>query len=235
MNIIWLTKLLLAHFLTDFALQPKKWIDQRNQKHFSSGYLYLHATVTAVFAGTFVGWQYWKIAIVIFITHLVIDGWKSYQKQSIVYFLIDQFLHLLVIFGSWYFIFGKPADLSTWWKDVNSDVNFWIILAAVVFLTAPSAILIGQLTQYWRNQLEQEADTLANAGKWIGIFERIIILVLVLQNQYEAIGLLVAAKTILRFSENSRTEVKTEYLLIGTLISIALAIAVGLLVIKLSH
>ena len=59
MNFIWLIKLLLAHLLTDFVLQPKEWIDRRNEKHFLSGYLYLHAGVTALVAWLFMGWGYW--------------------------------------------------------------------------------------------------------------------------------------------------------------------------------
>jgi hypothetical protein len=60
--------------------------------------------------------------------------------------------------------------------------------------------------------------------------ERIIILIFVLQGQYSAIGLLVAAKGIIRFNEKDRPEIKTEYLVIGTLLSIAMAIIAGLLV-----
>jgi hypothetical protein len=50
-----------------------------------------------------------------------------------------------------------------------------------------------------------------------------------LQSQYSAIGLLVTAKGIIRFNEKDRPEIKTEYLVIGTLMSIALAIIAGLL------
>ena len=39
-----------------------------------------------------------------------------------------------------------------------------------------------------------DAEALGNAGKWIGIIERLGILTLVLNHQYEAIGLLIAAK-----------------------------------------
>lgn len=43
------------------------------------------------------------------------------------------------------------------------------------------------------------------------------------------IGLLVTAKGIIRFGERDRPEIKTEYLVIGTLLSIGIAIATGLL------
>lgn len=226
---IWLTKLILSHLLTDFILQPKSWVTERNSKHFASVKLYLHGFITAALALVIIGWQYWPVAIIILVTHIVIDGWKSYQQQTAVYFITDQLLHLLVIFGCWYVTFISWADVISTWQQVNQNLSIWKTVTAVVFLTAPAGILIGQLTQQWRDKLP-EADSLANAGKWIGITERIIILLFVLYNEYSAIGLLVAAKGIIRFSEKDRQEIKTEYLVIGTLMSIVLAIVTGLVV-----
>ena len=107
-----------------------------------------------------------------------------------------------------------------------------IIITAYVFVTFPVGILIGQLTKKWREQIA-DAPTLGNAGKWIGIIERIVILTLVFNHQYAAMGLLITAKSLLRFSEANRAEIKTEYLLIGTLISITIAILTGLIALKL--
>jgi hypothetical protein len=72
-----------------------------------------------------------------------------------------------------------------------------------------------------------EDKSLENAGRWIGRLERFLILTLVLLKQYEAIGLLVAAKSIFRFSESRNVG---EYILVGTLISFTIAIIVGLIV-----
>jgi len=226
---IWLTKLLLSHLITDFELQPRSWVDDRNQKHFASARLYLHGLITASLAYLLMGWQYWLVASVILITHIVIDGWKSYQQQTSTYFLIDQSLHLLVITACWYFTFIKWSEVVVAWQHLNTQVPLWKTITAFVFLTSPAGILIGQITKPWRDKLP-EAENLANAGKWIGIIERIIILLFVLQNQFSAIGLLVAAKGIIRFNEKDRPEIKTEYLVIGTLMSIALAVITGLLI-----
>jgi hypothetical protein len=175
------------------------------------------------------------IAIIILVTHALIDGWKSYRKPTVTFFLIDQFLHVFVIFGCWYFSFFEFSDIKAVWKVINTNSDAWIMLTAFIFLTMPAGIFIGQVTKKWRDQIPgPNSETLANAGKWIGIFERTIILTLVLLRQYEAIGLLVAAKTILRFSENNRPEIKTEYLLIGTLLSIGLAILTGIVVNQLT-
>ena len=227
MQIIWLIKIILAHLLTDLVLQPASWIESRNKKHFSSVHLYLHGSITAIVALLLIGVHYWLIAIIILVTHTIIDGWKSYQPNDIKYFLVDQCLHLLVILVCWYFLFLNFDDLISALQSINTK-NTLAIITAYVFVTFPAGILIGQLTKKWREQIA-DAPALGNAGKWIGIIERIVILTLVFNNQYEAIGLLIAAKSLLRFSEANRPEVKTEYLLIGTLISITIAILTGLL------
>jgi hypothetical protein len=226
---IWLTRLILSHLITDFILQPKSWVDDRTAKHFASAKLYLHGFITALFAFIITGFQHWLVAIVILVTHTVIDGWKSYQKQTAAYFVADQLLHLLVILGCWYFTFITWGDVTTAWQKVNQNLSVWKTITAFVFLTTPAGILIGQLTRQWRDKLP-EAESLANAGKWIGMAERIIILIFVLYGEYSAIGLLVAAKGIIRFNEKDRQEIKTEYLVIGTLLSITLAMAAGLVV-----
>ena len=124
-------------------------------------------------------------------------------------------------------VFYDPAILRGLRSQVSNNDHFWIVATAVVFLTSPAGIFIGKMTKQWRDKIE-DAESLANAGKWIGMVERIIVLILVLQNQYSAIGLLVTAKGIIRFNEKDRPEAKTEYLVIGTLLSIGLAIVVGL-------
>lgn len=231
MYLVWLIKLILAHLLTDFILQPSAWIDSRNKKHFTSPHLYIHGFITAVVAQLLIGFQYWLVGSVIFITHVLIDGWKSYQPNITRYFLIDQALHLLVIFVCWYFLFLDNDDIVYAWEKINTKKNI-VLITAFVFVTFPAGILIGQLTRKWREQIV-DGLTLGNAGKWIGIIERIVILTLVLNHQYEAIGLLIAAKSLLRFSEANRPEIKTEYLLIGTLISITIAILAGLAALEL--
>lgn len=226
---IWLIKLVLAHLLTDFVLQPSGWIESRNRRHFNSGKLYLHGFVTALVAWILIGWSYWLVALVILITHTLIDGWKSYQKKNVIYFLADQLMHLAVIFACWYFTFIQWANVHYALGRLNGNEHFWLIATAAVFLTMPAGILIGELTKNWRDQIP-DSENLASAGKWIGVVERIIILIFVIQSQYSAIGLLIAAKGIIRFNEKDRQEIKTEYLVIGTLLSMAIAIVTGLLI-----
>jgi hypothetical protein len=228
MSLIWLIKVLFSHLLTDFVLQKSSWIAERQTKHFKSKFLYLHTVITALGVLLVIGPIYWQVIAIIFISHTIIDGWKSYQLTNAKNFIIDQLLHLTVIIGCWYFTFHNFNDIEVLRQKLNGSQNFWILITSILFLTLPSAFLIGELTKKWR-QLLVNQTALANAGRWIGIIERIIIFTLIFQTQYEATGLLIAAKTIIRFADDRRTEEKTEYLLIGTLISIGIAMLVGIL------
>lgn len=223
---IWLLKLIVSHLLTDFVLQPKSWIDNRNRKHFASPMLYLHGLVTAAVALLFIGIQYWIVACIILVTHILIDGWKSYRREAITYFIIDQLMHFLVIFACWYYLFVSSTELLKGYHSTILNNKFWILTTATIFLTTPAGILIGQLTKGWREKISNP-ESLANAGKWIGIIERLIVFIFVLLGQYAAISLLIAAKGIIRFNEKDRPEVKTEYLVIGTLMSIGIALLIG--------
>ena len=68
-----------------------------------------------------------------------------------------------------------------------------------------------------------------NTGRVIGILERIIIYVAVLTDQIAAIGLVLAVKGLARFKEMDDRPF-AEYVLVGTLLSLLLAVSVALLV-----
>jgi hypothetical protein len=65
-----------------------------------------------------------------------------------------------------------------------------------------------------------------NAGRFIGVLERLLVYVVVLQGQYMAIGLILAAKGFARFKELDERDF-AEYVLIGTLLSVTSAVAAG--------
>ena len=82
---------------------------------------------------------------------------------------------------------------------------------------------------YSVNVPEAKPDSGFNAGALIGDIERWLILAFVILQRYEAIGLLIAAKSIIRFGEKDTA--KTEYVLAGTLMSIFIVVMTGLMVI----
>jgi len=220
-NIIWLIKIVLAHLISDFGLQKTDWIQHRNQFRIKSKYLYLHILITGITALLLVGFEYWKLIGIITITHFLIDLAKSYSAPNFKNFLLDQFAHLAIIILCWAVNFDLLPSKTELLEFYNHN-PFWIYVATIFFLTLPSSIIIGQATKQWHIP-----PGLRNAGKYIGIIERILICLFVCIGKYEAIGLLLTGKSILRYSPNNEEE-KTEYLLVGTLLSIALAIGTGL-------
>ena len=81
------------------------------------------------------------------------------------------------------------------------------------------------LKQYSVN-MPEEQDSGFNAGALIGTIERWLILIFVCLQRYDALGLLIAAKSIIRFSEAQNK--KSEYVLAGTLLSIFIAVLAGM-------
>ena len=83
----------------------------------------------------------------------------------------------------------------------------------------------------WTFAEDNSDDSLKNAGKYIGILERLFVFGFIILNQWSAIGLLIAAKSVFRFGDLSRAKDRklTEYMLIGSLLSFGIAIIIGLL------
>ena len=74
--------------------------------------------------------------------------------------------------------------------------------------------------------LPMNENTLLKAGKIIGSLERVISFTLIAFNQFAAVGFIIATKSILRFRDLDTA--KTEYVLIGSLLSFGIAILFGI-------
>lgn len=235
--LVLLLQWLAAHFFADFILQTKKLIQNKRDHKAASWFLYVHCLLHAGLIYLFLpDKSLWQIPVIIFITHYIIDLWKLYQKENALSFFIDQFLHIIVIVIIW-MIWYQPLNwMNTHVSEFLNNYNFWLVTTAYLITIFPMAFILGYLTQRWRKDLEQgtsrSATSLSEAGKWIGIFERILVLTFVLNNHFEGIGFLITAKSILRFNDikgdNMRKE--AEYVLIGTLMSFALSIGIGIIV-----
>jgi len=105
--------------------------------------------------------------------------------------------------------------------------DHYLILSAFYFaMVFPAGWLIGAIIKNQLTQLPRASSGIAKAGWLIGVLERIIVFTFVLRGQYEAIGLLIAAKSILRFRDHD-ADLQTEYVLVGTLCSLLFALAAG--------
>jgi hypothetical protein len=221
-------QLLLAHLLGDFVFQPDKWVADKKVKKLKSGYLYLHILLHFALA-CIVIWNtgfIWMAALLAII-HGIIDIVKLYaqtERTERGWFILDQMLHVLSLIA-----------ITLVWVDVNLanytiDERFWVYATAVLLLTTPASIIIKKVISLWTPDENgtKEAD-LQNAGKYIGILERLFVFFFIMTGYFASIGFLMAAKSIFRFGDLTKSNDRklTEYVLIGTLMSFGLAIAAG--------
>lgn len=231
-----ITKLILAHFIGDFIFQPKRWVKDKECLKAKSLKLYIHGLIHGLLV-LLILWDfnYWLLALSVTALHIIIDGIKLYSQKDenkSEWFLIDQALHIISIFVLWILFFKPELNLALLFENTY----IWVYLTAFIFITIVTSIVIRELMSNWTNALnESSEDSLSNAGKYIGMLERILILIFVVTGHWEGIGFLVAAKSVFRFGDlkESKNRKLTEYILIGTLLSFAIALFTGLVLLKL--
>jgi hypothetical protein len=237
MELIILLRLFLAHLLGDFLLQPTKWVKAKSNKKERAPEMYYH--VLAVTALTYLflwDWGKWYLPLIVMFSHLIIDIWKSHCNHTFGYFLADQFLHILVIVSVWTIFYFDANTVFTWIPKYLNSAHFWILIIAYYLVTGPLGIAIGNATGKWQKDAGMDTAGLDKAGMWIGRCERVLVLTFIITNQYTALGFLMAAKSLLRFGDaEGRTQKKTEYILVGTLMSFASAAIIGTVVNYLLH
>ena len=246
MNFSWglFSNLLLAHLVSDFFLQTQKMVDNKNSRHMFGSAIYKHVVIVTLLSCVAVGSvDFLPYALLIGGTHWVIDLAKvRFKKHPLWPFVIDQMCHLMIL--AW-----VTARFQTGWEQwalipLNIAASLPLICAALVFLTTPSNILIREVFDLQKAPLEDfmikvpksEKDALPrlkDVGALIGTLERCLTFVFVLNGNYQAVGFIVAAKSILRFRESEGA--RAEYVLVGTLLSFSIAVLCALAVLWIKH
>jgi len=229
-------KLLLAHFIGDFLFQPKSWVVEKEKLKVRSFKFYIHLFTHGILVLLFLwNFNFWLLTLLIVFLHGIIDAIKLYfqsEKNKLSWFFIDQALHITSIFVLWVLFFEPELKIDA----LHADKSIWIYSAAIIFITFVSGIIMQVLMSGWAKVLnEKNDDSLIYAGKVIGLLERMFVFILVVTDNWDGIGFLLAAKSVFRFGDlkESKDRKLTEYILIGTLISFGLALASGMLVLKL--
>ncbi|MEB8347516.1 DUF3307 domain-containing protein [Flavobacteriaceae bacterium KMM 6898] len=221
-------KLILAHLIGDFVLQPNKWVIHKEANKVKSKYLYFHTLIHFLLIILLL-WDigYWKLALLISFSHFAIDLLKLYAgiwtKKKNVLFFMDQALHVVVLYVCAYY---NNLVEHTIFLFQHLD---WALITAVVFVTFPAGVIMGKLLEGFSDQIQIDHKSLPNAGKYIGIIERLFVLLFIIMGRWEVIGLLITAKSVFRFNDlkESNNRKLTEYILIGTLLSFGIAILTG--------
>lgn len=227
-------KLIAVHLLVDFFLQTDASIKDKEEKKFKSVKLLIHVVLHGLL--TFIVLipeslgAYWMVPIIIIVSHWIIDALKLQfqnrkQGNQSIWFLADQLAHFLVITGIWFVLEGSKYTI-----EVLLTQDVFLLALLVLFLTNPSAIIVKVLISGWTPaEKTKEKHSLVNAGKYIGILERLFIFGFVISNNWEGIGFLLAAKSVFRFGDlhDAKDRNLTEYILIGTLLSFGIAMLTG--------
>jgi hypothetical protein len=191
--------------------------------------------------------------IMITITHIIIDGLKIRlsktpdinTRKEFLLFAGDQFLHVFIILLLWLSYISGWQRINNTIIELFTDYRLLLRLLGYLLMIGPVGYFIHFVTKRWANDLNPE-DSLKNAGKWIGILERVLIITFIYADRFEAIGFLIAAKSLLRVTDKPEipgaqpgqarpfsSRKHTEYVLIGTFLSFAIAIISGLIINRL--
>ena len=234
----------LAHLLSDFVFQTHRLVEQKRRgrpfAYFLHGLTHYLAAVILVgffIAGSALLLRTHLVLLALTLVHLLIDfakirlTKKTLINDGSVAFVSDQLAHLLtVVFAAWLLSPGMSflalvAPLQTSRSLGNKFLAVPVIYIAVIF---GGGYLIRFLTRSLAEsvrdeELEKAGEQLQNAGLYIGWLERFLILTALLQRSPAAVGLILTAKTIARYPEFKSARF-AEYVLIGTLLSVSLAL-----------
>ncbi|MDH5597875.1 MAG: DUF3307 domain-containing protein [Cyclobacteriaceae bacterium] len=227
--ILLLIKLLIAHSVGDFVLQPKKWVEDKKQKKHKSVFLYIHILIHTLTLAAILkfDWNYWLVYAIIPVSHYMIDLIKvnlENRNNSKALFVLDQLAHLVII-SLFVFIYEPYRFDLTFLYSFKS----LLLALALISITSIASVVMKLIMSHW--EVEGNNESLENAGNYIGILERLFVFGFIVLNQWQAIGLLIAAKSVFRFGDLSKARDRklTEYILIGTLLSFGMAILIGTL------
>jgi|ERR1700730_17011115 len=244
--------LYLGHLLTDFVFQTHSLVERKKHGNLSS-YLW-HGVVhylTAIFVlGFLVHASIFsrRTHFVIFgltVVHLIVDLVKTTltRKRLVVdgfwAYAFDQAAHLITVMAAAWLIsptvsFSDAIFLIEKGRNIpNRILVVAVTYAAVVF---GGGYLIRLLTKGLMDRAEKETpakeEQLQNAGLYIGWLERFLVLTALLLHAPATVGLILTAKSIARYPE-FKSYSFAEYFLIGTLLSISMALLAGVLLSKL--
>lgn len=227
-----LVLILLGHILGDFYFQTNKMVLERKEKYgavLKHGIVYALTMMIVLVIGSpnIIGAI--GLGVLVGSLHLLIDSMKFvYEKNSQNnvewitknVFVIDQVTHLSTIVLAWLLIGKNLAVRGCFMIKIGSVTMFPIVIMfGILSILRPVGIWIAESDLRKYKPTENENKDLKNAGRIIGYWERLIVFILLINQQFGAIGLVLTAKSVARFKEIEANQNLAEYYLIGTLMS----------------
>lgn len=222
--------LVLAHLAGDFLFQSDAEVEAKRAGRIAAHGQ--HAAVHAALAYVCMGvWTEWWLAIVIGLSHGVIDLMKEAivrqmgrageppRGRRAFVFVTDQLLHLAVIVAAVIiaaeFLLIDPAAVPIWIEWFGAEaMTICLALIGLIVTTGLGAVVIGFGTEPYlehlkaaaRREAEMESDAdvrrgFPKGGRIIGLLERALVFLFVITGNMTGVGFLVAAKSVFRFGE----------------------------------
>ncbi|MGA8142944.1 MAG: DUF3307 domain-containing protein [Candidatus Acidiferrales bacterium] len=242
----------LAHLFTDFVFQNSRIIELK-QSGRVGGYLrhggihYVSAILIGGFflPGAILSMRFQVVVLALTLLHLAIDFGKIRMAQAhltgdgTLPFVGDQLLHAATVGVAAWFIAGSiPLSALILQLSAMRGAGNRILLAMAVYVGVIFAggYLIRSMTRPLMThvRVRESHSELTHAGMYIGWLERFLVLTALLLHSPATVGLIIAAKSIARYPE-FRNEQFAEYFLIGTLLSISIAILGGVILQKVFY
>ncbi|MGQ0567199.1 MAG: DUF3307 domain-containing protein [Gemmobacter sp.] len=210
-----LAALLLAHVLADFVFQTNWMVANKKAVLPLAAHIGVVLATAVLAAGTL-----HPVLFALALAHLGIDLVKTHSgTKGLSPFLLDQAAHLVTLVA----VAAVEPDL---WAQGLWSAQPWLpgtmaLVAGFILATRAGGFAMGMLMVPWG---DVGLGGLPGGGRIIGLLERGLIFVLVLTGQAGGIGLLIAAKSVLRFGAVKEEGRLSEYVIIGTLASFGWAI-----------
>ena len=215
--------LLSAHVFGDFLLQTNAMVRNKGK-----GWVLLFHTVLhgALAYGLLQQWSAWPIPVSVAVMHSAIDWVKGRCRRSARAFVVDQVSHVVSLA-----VIAAVGHWLGWCGPFEGQGWQWIVgFAGFVASVFGVGFYVGEIAGKLAEANGELADSikagLRDGGKQIGRLERALIFAFILVGEPTGIGFLVAAKSILRF-EDAKQRLVAEYVIIGTLWSFGLAMALA--------
>ena len=177
----------------------------------------LYSILTYFFVGE---WRHWFIVPVFLLIYYIFE---RVQSQSARAWIVKESFRIIALYGLALIGAGIfPIEFSI------VKIELMLLAAGGLLTVFGIGDFVGKMSGKLALKNNLSWQGLENGGMWIGRLERFLIFLLIFMNAPAGIGFLVAAKSILRFSETKEDQRVAEYVLIGTLLSFALAMAASI-------
>ena len=234
--------LISVHLLADFLFQTSAY-SEKKRKMLKS--LLLHCFIyfivfEIIFFILFQCEKAFILGLIISVLHFLInytvnklEKYFPKRRLQLLFFSLNQLIHIVMIVGMYYILNLENLTNNLYTKLQTYEDFKIIVLYTFVFsiILDPASVFIRKLFTsispkiYPKTTLKE-----LKAGNIIGKLERIIIAILLLNNQFGVMGFVLTAKSIARFKQMENKDFAEKYL-IGTLTSFLIAL-ISVLILK---